>query len=39
MQIETHKCFSLTNTFYWNNHVHPEAEQPSLEFTESMGKE
>ncbi|NPD88611.1 MAG: hypothetical protein HGN29_07795 [Asgard group archaeon] len=24
---------------YWNNLVHPDAEQPSLEFTENMGKE
>ena len=24
---------------YWNNHVHPDAEQPSLEFTKNMGKE
>jgi hypothetical protein len=25
--------------FYWNNHVYPDAEQPSLEFTEKIGKE
>lgn len=24
--------------FYWNNYVHPDAEQPSLEFVENMGK-
>jgi hypothetical protein len=24
--------------FYWNNHVHPDAKQPSLDFTEKMGK-
>jgi hypothetical protein len=24
--------------FYWNNHVHPNAEQPDLKFTENMGK-
>ena len=24
---------------YWNNHVHPDAEQPSLEFTENIGKD
>ncbi|NPD88612.1 MAG: hypothetical protein HGN29_07800 [Asgard group archaeon] len=25
--------------FYWNNYVHPDAEQPSLEFTRNMGKD
>ncbi|NPD88610.1 MAG: hypothetical protein HGN29_07790 [Asgard group archaeon] len=25
--------------FYWNNSVYPDAEQPSLEFTENMGKD
>jgi hypothetical protein len=24
---------------YWNDHVHPNAEQPSLEFTENIGKD
>ncbi|MGC9778022.1 MAG: hypothetical protein HZR80_02130 [Candidatus Heimdallarchaeota archaeon] len=24
---------------YWNNVVHPNAEQPSLEFTKKLGKE
>ncbi len=25
--------------FYWNNSVHPDAEQPSLDFVENMGKD
>ena len=25
--------------FYWNNHVNPDAEQPSLDFVEKMGKD
>lgn len=25
--------------FYWNNSVYPDAEQPSLEFTEKIGKD
>jgi len=25
--------------FYWNNYVHPNAEQPSLDFTKNMGKD
>ena len=25
--------------FYWNNHVYPDEEQPSLEFTKNLGKE
>jgi len=25
--------------FYWNNYVHPDAEQPSLDFVENMGKD
>ena len=25
--------------FYWNNYVHPDAEQPSLDFVEKMGKD
>ncbi len=24
---------------YWNNYVHPDTEQPSLEFTENIGKD
>ncbi len=32
-----HDCFC--DELYWNNHVYPDAEQPSLEFTANIGKE
>lgn len=29
----------MCDELYWNDHVHPNTEHPSIEFTKSMGKE
>lgn len=30
---------NFCDEFYWNNYVHPNAEQPSLDFTKDIGKD
>ncbi|MCG3227592.1 MAG: hypothetical protein H7645_11800 [Candidatus Heimdallarchaeota archaeon] len=38
-KTQTLHHYEFCDEFYWNNYVHLDAEQPSLEFTRSMGKD
>ncbi len=38
-RTQTLQHSEFCDEFYWNNLVHPDAEQPSLEFVEKMGKD
>ena len=38
-RTQTLQHSEFCDELYWNNYVHPEAEQPSLEFTKEIGKD
>jgi hypothetical protein len=38
-RVQTLHHAKFCDELYWNNYVHPDTEQPSLEFTKNLGKD